>query len=248
MSSADWQELSDNATQAAIPHGVIATAAIGGGPSNGLAPIQFCYAMNAAVNTPGVVGLYTTLSGFSPVPKGVDVRGAMQRGVSGGPSGYSAWLFAQLQGQSSGFGAYMLGLSDGGQAAHIVLQRAPLSTGMPDNAPGTANSGTLRRSTATYAPGTWVHLRLEVVLNTNGDVVVNCYINDLTVNTVSSPVWTAIPGMSQFIDDAVGANLSNLLAQVPAPPLSPGFAGFGMQSSQAARRTYFSYMVIAAQE
>lgn len=244
MAAADWTELSDNASQAAVPHGVIAAAAIGGGPPGSG---TFVYAMNSAINSSSVVGLYTAVAGFSPVSKGCDIRGAIQRLPSGGPTGYSAWLFAQLQQNSSLYQAYMLGLADGGTAAHIVLQRAIPSGGMPDNAPGTANSGTLRRSTATFAPGTWVHLRLEVVLNTNGDVVVNCYQNDLTANPVSAPVWNPIPGMSQLIDDAVGANISNLLGQSPAPPLAPGFMGFGMQSSQSARRAAFSYVQTIAQ-
>ena len=245
MSSADWQAISDGATQAACPNGVIAAASIGGAPPGGEA---FVYATNSAVNTPSVVALYTTITGFSPVTKGAAITGAIQRGVSGGATGYSAWLFAQLQGTASGYQAYMLGLADGGQGAHIVLQRAPLANGMADNAPGTASSGTLQRSTAVYAPGTWVHLQLEVVQNTNGDVVVNCYQNDLTgAGTVQSPVWVPIPGILQFIDDGVGANVSNTLAQNPTPPLSPGYVGFGSQSSQAARRCYFSHVSITAQ-
>jgi hypothetical protein len=246
MGQADWTELSDNALQASIPHGVIAASAIGGGPPGGG---TFVYAANSAVNSQGTVALYTAVSGFSPVTKGCDVRGALQRGLSGGPSGYSAFLFAQLQGTSSLFNAYMLGLADGGTAAHIILSKAPLSGGLVDAAPGTTASGTLARSTATYAPGTWVHLRLEVVLNTNGDVVLNCYQNDLTAAgaSVATPIWNSIPGISQIIDDAVGANLSNLLAQAPQNPLSPGFLGYGMQSTQSARRTYFSWIQTVAQ-
>ncbi len=246
MSSVDWAETSDCASQAAVPHGVVNAAAVGGGPPGGG---SFVYAANSATNAPGAVMLYTAVTGFSPVTKGCDVRGALQRGVSGGATGYSAWLFAQLQGPSSLFGAYMLGLADGGSAAHLVLQRAAPAGGMPDNAPGTSSSGTLRRSAATYAPGTWVQLRLEVVLNTNGDVVVNCYQNDLTAvgASVSTPTWVPVPGMDQLVDDAVGWNLSNLLARGPTAPLSPGFMGFGMQSSNAARRAAFSWLETVAQ-
>jgi hypothetical protein len=247
MGATDWSELSDNALQANVPHGVINAAAIGGSPPG--SGSSFVYAMNSAINSAAVVASYTTVSGFSPVAKGASISGAIQRCVSGGPSGWSVWLFAALQGGSSLFSAYALGLADGGTGAHIVLQRAPLSFGMADNAPGTANSGTLARGTATYPPGTWVQLMLEVVCNTNGDVVLNCYQNDLTVvdASVQTPTWAPVPGISQFIDDAVGANVSNLLAQNPQSPLAPGFVGWGMQSSQAARRAAISTVQIAAQ-
>ena len=94
-----------------------------------------------------------------------------------------------------------------------------------------------------------MQLKLEVVLNTNGDVVVNAYQNDLTAPgaSVGIQLWTPIPGIPQFIDDAVGANLSNLLAQLPAAPLAPGRKGFGMRSQDSARRAFFAWLQATAQ-
>ncbi len=98
----------------------------------------------------------------------------------------------------------------------------------------------LARSTATFTPGTWVHLRLEMVCNGNLDTVLNCYQNDLALHDVDAPVWAAIPGMSQFIDDPAGILSGSL-------PFVGGRAGFGARVTDATRRAYFDHVAIAKQ-
>ncbi len=60
---------------------------------------------------------------------------------------------------------------------------------------------------------------LDVIVNPQGDVVLNVYANDLDSNTVTAPTWDPISGMDAFIDDSAG-----VLTQTP--PLISGFRGF----------------------
>jgi hypothetical protein len=229
MSSADWVALTGSLGGSDLAKGVThgLTPPSGGG--------SFVYAMNALTATPGMAGLYASPqapnTNFNPLLKGGDIRGAVQKGVANGNTGYSAFLFMLAQGTTTADNAYMLGLSDGGASSHIELRKGSMLVGLPDEAPGGSNK-ILQQSTASFAPGTWVHLRLEVVVNISGDVVINCYENDLNANPVTAPVWTAIPGISQFIDDAVGINTGTL-------PYVAGRAGFGGQFNGATRRAYF---------
>jgi hypothetical protein len=200
---------------------------------------SFCYAMNALTATPGAVGLYATPqapnTNFNPLLKGCDVRGAVQRGIANGNTGYSAFIFALLQGTTVNDTGYLLGLSDG-DPSHIELRKGILATGLPDEAPGGVNK-ILQRSSGTVAPGTWVHLRLEAVVNLNGDVVLNCFQN---LGNVTTPAWVAIAGISQYIDDAVGVNSGSL-------PYLGGRAGFGGTFNGVTRRSFFDHMELVKQ-
>lgn len=231
MASADWQELTGSLSTSDIARGVTRgiTRPNGGG--------NFIYAMNALTATPGAVGLYASPqspnTNFNPLLSGGDIRGAVQRGIANGVTGYSAWLFCGAQGTDITDKAYMLGLSDG-NPSHIELRKGAMQVGLPDEAPGGTNV-VLARGTVPVAPGTYVHLRLEVVNNLNGDVVLNCYQNDLVANDVASPAWVAVPGISQFIDDVTGVNSGSL-------PYLGGRAGFGGQFAGATRRAYFDHL------
>lgn len=230
---------------------VVATSSLGGtdvakGVTKGLTPPNgggsFVYAMNALTATVGAVALYASPqnpnTNFNPLVKGCDINGALQRGVANGNTGYAAFLFALAQGTAVTDLAYILGLSDG-DPSHIELRKGTINTGLPDEAPGGANK-VLARSSTTFSPGTWVHLRLEAVCNANGDVVLNCYQNDLTANLVTAPVWTAIPGIAQFIDDATGINSGSV-------PYIGGRAGFGGTFSGATRRAFFDQIALLKQ-
>jgi hypothetical protein len=223
-------------TSGSVARGVTAgiAAPAGGG--------SFVYAMNSLTSAVGVVGLYASPQApnvnFNPMLLGGEVSGALQRGVGGGTTGLAAFLFAGAQGNDVSDVAYILGLADG-DPSHIELRKGSIALGLPDENVGGANV-VLRRSTLTYAPGTWVHLRLEVVNNDNGDVVVNCYQNDLSAHDVDAPVWAAIPGMTQLVDDAVGVNTGSL-------PLLGGRAGFAARFADSARRAYFDHLVVAKQ-
>jgi len=132
----------------------------------------------------------------------------------------------------------LLGLGDG-DPHHIVLRKGMLSTGLPDVVPGT--QGVLRRSSATFALGTWLHLRLDMVVNQNGDVLLQVFQNDLAAHPIgTAPLWAAVPGMDEFIDDALEVNSGS-------PAFTSGRAGFGFFTKDVTRRSFFDAVEIYRQ-
>lgn len=231
MSQNDLAEVTGNASTASILRGVSSsfTTAPGAGVN--------CFAFESQDNGTGVVARYFTMSGCNPTPKGAQISAALQRGPSAGLTSFAVFLFASLTNPNAEGVAYILGLGDS-DPSHIVLRKGDLASGLPDLAPGT--QGVLARSTATYPAETWYHLRLEVILNASGEVVVNGYANDLTANTVSSPVWLPIPGLTSVIDDPLGVTSGSV-------PLTAGRMGFGFHSSDVARVGLVDYVVPLAQ-
>lgn len=236
MASNDWTVLTNSLTSGSVARGAVAGIA---GPSGGG---SFVYAMNSLTSATGVLGLYATPQApnvnFDPLLSGGDLRMAMQRGAGGGPTGLAAFMYLGLQGNAVGDLGYVLGLADG-DSSFIELRKGVLALGLPDENVG-GPAVILRRSTVAVAVGEWVHLRLEMVCNGNGDTVLNCYQNDLGANPVTAPVWAAIPGMAQFIDDAVGVNSGSL-------PYVGGRAGFGARFEDNTRRAYFDHVALAKQ-
>lgn len=236
MSSLDWSTLTGSLASSSAPHGV--TAGLGTPPGGG----DFVYGFNTLANVTGVIGKYASPqapnTNFNPTLKGAQITAAVQRAVGGGLEGIAVFLFVQLQGNAVTDGGYILGLSDG-DPGHIELRKGALSIGLPDEAPGGANT-VLARSTEEIAMGDWVHLRLEAVYNTNGDVVLNVFRNDLTANDVDAPVWEAIPGMDQFIDDVLGVNSGSV-------PYTAGRVGFGARLDDSQRRAYVDHVTISKQ-
>jgi hypothetical protein len=236
MASNDWVVLTDSLSGSDIAKGVTSGVArpTGGG--------TFCYVMNALTATVGGVGLYASPqppnTNFNPLLKGCDISAAMQRGIANGLTGYSAFIFALAQGTHITDEAYILGLSEG-NPCHIELRKGVMQNGLPDEAPGGPNV-VLARSTDTIEVGTWVHLRLEVVCNTSGDTVINCYRN---MGDVTSPAWTDIPGIPagpSFVDDVGGINSGSL-------PFAGGRAGFGGSFAGTTRRAYFDQIKLLKQ-
>jgi len=233
MASADWTLISDVASSGDIKRGV--TAGITPPPS-GVSNV-FTYGMASQTNTPGTVALYSSLGGFAPLTKGGEVRAAMLRKGSAGTTLYAPFIFLGLNGTGSTNLAYILGLSDS-EPSHITLRKGTLAGGVPDAIVG--SQGVLARSSFTVAKDTWTHLRLEVVNNPGGDVVLNCYQSDLSAHNVDSPSWVAIPGLGQIIDDALGINTGSA-------PLIGGRVGFGMVSSDVGRVVAFDQCITIAQ-
>lgn len=230
MAEADWTVLEDS----------LATNTIDRGATAGLTPPaggdDFVYAFNSLLTTTGAAGLFYNGENFAPAAKGMLVSGCVQRGPGGGATGFAPCLFAAAQGNSVNDNAYMLGLSD--EDPHrIVLRKGSIVTGIGASDGG----GVLRSSTETFVQGTWLHLRLDVVVNDNGDVVLNCYRNDLTDNPLDDPrVWEAIPGMTEFVDDALGINSGS-------QPYTSGRMGFAFRSAAVTRRGYFDAIEIRRQ-
>ncbi len=232
MAQTDWTFLNDGLDAATVDRGV--TTGIARAPGGG----SFVYGFNSLSTAQGVVALFTNQLNFAPMQKGGSVRAAIQRGISGGPLNFAPFLFIGLQGPSVNDLGYLLGLGDG-DPHHIVLRKGALSGGLPDIAPGT--QGVLRRSTGTFTPGTWLHLRLDLVANQNGDVLLQVFQNDLSAHALgTAPSWQPLPGMDELVDDALGINSGSL-------PFTSGRAGFGFFTKDVTRRGFFDQVEIYRQ-
>lgn len=233
MSSSNWTELTGNLGSGAVDRGVTAgiTPPVGGG--------VFVYGWNSLDTSQGVMGLFGNQANFAPMAKGGSVRGALRRGRGGGKTNFAPMLFIGLQGATVSDQGYLLGLSDS-DPSKIVLRKGALTGGIPEAVVQSPPiTGVLQKSTGTVAEDEWVHLRLDMIVNTNGDVVLNCYRN-ATVNSVASPTWAAIPGISQFIDDALGVNSGTA-------PFTSGRGGFAFQTKDVTRRSYIDHVELIRQ-
>lgn len=206
------------------------------------------YAMRSLTNNDGAVSLYTDLTNFSPMSAGGDVSCALLKAGGGGNDSHSPFIFLGAQGVDIFDQAYILGLTET-DPTYIELRKGQLEQGLTGDPVGT--SGVLARSTNPVSVGTWVHLRLEMVVNASGDVVLNVYQNDLGLNSVASPSWVKVAGMSDvvggdpsgataFIDDAVGANSGSL-------PYTSGRGGFGARFSDISRVCLFDHLTLDRQ-
>ena len=200
MAQTDWQTVLNSLVPATLARGVTAGLDRPNGGGSHL------YGWRSLAN--GVVGVHAIRAdqaNFNPVPgaNGGQITMALQR-KEGDPAAMATFGFFQLQNDDVIAGdAYMLGLS-AGDPGSIVLRKGTLVGGLPDDVVG--SSGILRKSTETVALNEWVHLRLDVISNPSGDVILKCFKNDLTANTVGSPTWAAIAGMDDFNDDVLGVN------------------------------------------
>lgn len=230
MGESNWSFSSGGVDINTVDRGV--TSGVTPPPGGG----SFVYAFNSLVTGAGAVGKYANQTGFDPCASGGSIRGAIQRGPGGGSTGFSPFLFLQCQGNSVNDSAYKLGLSDE-EPHRIVLRKSSLASGCPAVA---QTAGLLAQSTETFLQGTWLHLRLDAIVNLNGDVILNCYYSDLDTHDVDSPVWEDIPGISQFIDDHLGINSGS-------QPFTSGRVGFGFQVTEITRRSFFDYLEISRQ-
>ena len=244
MAEADWSELSNSLVSGNVARGVTA----GISPPNGGG--SFVYGFNSLSASPGAVGKYVNATGnpnfapmqtTGPVATGGSIRGVMQRGVSAEPQiGFAPMLFMHVKtGLTSSPDVndvgYLLGLEDA-NPHRIVLRKGSLAGGLTVD----TTQSTLRVSAAAFTAGTWIQLRLDCIFNLNGDVVLKVFQNDLNSNPVSAPVWTAVAGMADFIDDSLGVNSGS-------SPLSGGFCGYGFFVKDLQRRSYFDQIEILRQ-
>lgn len=233
MGSSDWTELTDGLNSATVDRGVTNGIARPNGGGN------FIFGFNSLTTSEGAVGFFANQVNFAPMAKGASIFGAIQRGVGGGNTNFAPFLMVGIQGTSVNDEAYMLGLGDD-DPHHIVLKKGVIASGLADLAPDAPNNGILLRSNDTYDIGTWLHLRLDMIVNLNGDVLLQCFENDLTVNAVSSPSWSAISGMTEFIDDALQINSGSA-------PFTSGRGGFGFYTKDVTRRSFFDHLVVNRQ-
>lgn len=225
------------ASAAEIKRGVTA----GFTPPNGGG--SFVFGFNSQVSEAVACGLYYDETDFSPLrndatdPTGGSVRIAMKRGVSTSPTNFAVGLFMCLQGGSTpsvSDTGYILGLADN-DPSEIILAKVAPNVGLDPTA-----TTALRVSSTTYTWDTWLHLRLDVIVNPNGDVVLKCFKSDLENNPVTAPVWEAITGMDDFVDDGLGINSGS-------NPLAGGWGGWYFYSKQNESRGYVDHFEIHRQ-
>jgi len=224
MGQSDWAELASSLNIASLKRGVTSGIARpnGGG--------QYVYGFNSLDGTvTGAAGLYVNLSGFVPTGSGLavpdggtSVRGAVRRVSSSSNLGFSPFIFACCQGGAPSVNdeAYMMGLSDA-DPYEIVIAKGPLLGGLNGS---DANFQILERSSAQYTMGDalWHHLRLDAIVQPNGDVLLRGYVNDLTAHAIgTTPTWEDITGFTSggYVDDRLNINSGS-------DPLWGGYAGF----------------------
>jgi hypothetical protein len=231
MSESDWTLLPDGLDAGSVLRGVTAGAGVpnGGG--------SFVFGFNSIVATAGAVAEVVAQVGFAPMAKGMSITGAIKRGVSGGPTDFSPYLIAGLQTNSVSAKGYLLGLSDA-DPHRIVLVKGSLVQGIPGLAP--PNLGVLAQGSETFLNNTWLHLRLDMIVNTNGDTILQMFRSDLTANPVTAPVWVPLPGAPQFVDDVLGVNSGS-------SPFLSGYGGFGFATKNVTRRAYFDQLTVTEQ-
>ena len=234
MAEADWTLLTNSVSAGSVDRGVTTgiTPPSGGG--------SFVFGFNALTASPSPVGFFVNLANFSPMAKGGRITGAIRRAGGGNDLGFSTALFLGLQGADISDEGYFLGLSDG-SPHHITLRKGLFNSIIPDDAPDPTVNGVLRRSTITVAPGTYLHLRLDMVVNLNNDVILQVFQNDLVAQPLgTTPVWTAIAGMDDFVDDALAINTGS-------QPFLNGRGGYGFYSENSNVRAFVDHLEVFRQ-
>jgi hypothetical protein len=230
MGLVDWAFLNNGLDSAAVSRGV--TAGVAPPPGGG----NFVYAFNSTALVKGAVGLFCSLGNFAPLAQGGSIRGCIQRGPGGGPTGFSPFFFLGCQGDSVNDTAYMFGLSDE-DPFRIVLRKGAVSVGIPDS----DGEGVLLASGQSFRQAAWLHIRLDMISNKNGDVVLRCFSNDLQSHPLGRPPdWTPIQSMELYVDDATGIHSGS-------PPLTSGRGGFAFAVSDVTRRGFFDHLEMARQ-
>jgi hypothetical protein len=242
MGSTNWSYLTGSLAAGSVARGVSA----GFTPPNG--GDSFIYGFHSLDSSAGAVGLYCNETDFNPLKDdnsndtGGSIRAAIKRGVSGGTTGFSPFLFIGSQGDTVNDVGYMLGLSDN-DPNNIILYKGALANGIDPTA-----DGILLTSSDSFLGDVWHHLRLDMIVNPNGDVVLNVYQHDLDTYLVTEDSnWVTIDGMEDgFIDDALGVN-SAIAGLEGELPYVGGRVGFGFVTSEASRRGYFDHVIVKRQ-
>jgi hypothetical protein len=209
--------------------GNLSTAIVSRGVSNGFTPPSgggsWVYGWNSLQSGSGAVGLYYNDANFAPTVRGVSLRVAMKR-QSG--TDCTPFLFANLSAADVGNNGYLIGLAQDESPARLIIVKGAPSSGLSiDNA--------IDQSTAAYQVDEWLHLRLDVIVQPNGDVELQVFENDLGSQAVTAPVWVAVPGLESFVDDALGINSGN------APYLA-GYCGFAYYTNAVGKNAFIDHL------
>lgn len=238
MAETEYSSFGDSAADIKAGVTALVTPPTGGG--------SFTFGFNSQVSGEKAIGFYrNTVNGgtdFAPLrddaanATGGSVRAALKRYTSAQATGFSVGMFLCLQARTKTDQAYLLGLSDN-DPHEIVLAKTAIGNGLDPTA-----TTTLLTSSETFNVDTWVHLRLDAIVNPNGDVVLKCFQNELSLTTpVTSPTWAAISGMDTFIDDGLGINSGS-------NPLAGGYAGYFFRSEVAQARGFVDHFEVHRQK
>jgi hypothetical protein len=204
---------------------------------------SYCYGLHSLTSTVGFAGKSLDISDFNPVTgtrKGASIRCLMKRYASGGNY---APMFGLIQGTDpTTANGYLIGLSAASSYKVAVKKGVPVG--------GLDHTGSyiLRSSDDAFtavgdAASVWFHLRLDVLVNPHGEVIINVYENDVQTNGLGSgkESWVAIDGITQFIDDPAGVFSGSV------PYLDGFYAIFGMYTSAAGSIALFDHIEVLRQ-
>jgi hypothetical protein len=216
MALADWAYLSG--INGSVHHGPTLEV-----PTAESAAGDFAYGFNSDEEAGnGAVALVYKPPGFN-FTKGGSISALVTK-VSAEGAGHSVFVLTQV-GDGTATGsvsdvAYMLGIQDD-PTNRLVLCKGPVSAGIPAGDPGTDNGLTriIAKGSESVDPGDWIHVRLQAVVQTGGDVLLVAE-RSLSGGVVS-PVFQTIPGMPDRIVDGVTEITTG------SAPLSSGRAGIG---------------------
>lgn len=249
MSQSDWSVMAGSADGVTFGGTTILRNTTNGitGPAGDLATSVFAF--NSIESVDAAVGVYTSLSGFSPLTSGVQLTGCIQRGISGSQQGWSNFFFLCSTGSNVADRAYMFGIEDS-TPGRLVLAKGPINVGLTTDSSAVE---IIRTSKATYNWGTWIHLKIEAIVQPSGDVVFKMYTNDLDANDLSNPSawnwvalefedkWSDVYSAGEFIDDVTGVNTGSTT-------LTSGYVGYAYKCTNTpAARGYFDYISLASQ-
>lgn len=221
MAEADWTSMTGTAlTSSDVVRGVTNAFT----PPNGVGNTTV-FGFHAITTQTGVAGYFVDLANFNPIAgtkKGGSIRAAMKRYSAG--TTYAPFMGLMIGTDPATANGYFMGLSEG-TSYNICMKK-----GLPSGGFSLSDSSLFRTSTDSFtytgdSVDYWMHLRLDVLVNPHGEVVLDMFESDLSAHQVTAPSWTAITGMDQFVDDS-------LAILTDSTPLLTGFyAVFGHYTS-----------------
>jgi len=237
MSQADWADLaSPGLGSGDVNRGVSAAFT----PPPGGA--SYVYGFRAATAITGVGGKVCDKTNFNPIAgtkKGGVMIACFKRYSAG--VGYAP-MFGLLSGNSPADSGYLIGLTD------ATTYKIAFKKGSPANGVDSDDATILRSSTETFtdvgdAEDVWFHIKMDILVNPHGEVIISIKrnllqtIKDANGGPCNDPVWKAIPGMDDYIDDSLG------ILSESAPILEGFYPFFGMYTEQqAGRACFFDYI------
>ena len=233
MAETDWVSFSNEASSAevlALP--TMAPSLVP--PDGGL----FTFGARSLVADAKFRGKVSTRAGLHPVPanKGGSISAYLRKhSPSSGNCLYSPLLFL-LDGHdlASDPEGYLLGLSEGAPY-YIQLRKGRLLDGLPQ-------TSYLARSSASFTGAQWIGLKLDLVHNPQGDLVLNVYRDLSAPLSPAAPDWQRIAGFSSsYVDD----NLGVLSGSVPIT--AQKYLGFGFFFRETSAVASIDYVKHAAQ-